>query len=67
MTTGFPELVLGDVLMAPFVTYAAAALLAFLVIRPFLYLLAFDRVFANPAAAQVCVYVIILAAFIVVL
>lgn len=63
--TGYPELVIGGVLMSPFVTYAAAALAIMLALRPVLRRLAFDRAFANPPAANLCLYVLVLAALIV--
>lgn len=61
----FPELTIGDVLLAPFVTYAVAALFIYLLLRPILRLVAFDRLFANPPVAQLSLYVVILASLIV--
>lgn len=65
MMQTFPELVIGGVLVAPFVLYAGVALVVFLVLRPVLALIGFDRVFANPPVAQLSVYVLILAVLIV--
>lgn len=65
MMQTFPELTIGDVLVAPFVLYAVAAMLIYLVLRPVLRLVAFDRLFANPPLAQLSLYVVILAALIV--
>ena len=65
MMQRFPELTVGGVLVAPFVLYAAVALVLFLLIRPLLTLVAFDRVFANPPVAQLSLYVLILAVLIV--
>ena len=65
MVHDFPELVAGDVLVAPFVTYAAAALVVFLLLRPVLRRLSFESCFSNPPAAVLCVYVAILAVLIV--
>ena len=65
MMQRFPELTVGGVLVAPFVLYAAVALVIFLLIRPLLTLVAFDRVFANPPVAQLSLYVLILAVLIV--
>ncbi len=65
MMQTFPELTIGDVLIAPFVTYAIAALLIYLMLRPVLQLVAFDRLFANPPVAQLSLYVVILASLIV--
>ncbi|RYB04609.1 DUF1656 domain-containing protein [Lichenibacterium ramalinae] len=63
--TGYPELAVGGVLMAPFVGYAVAALAILLVLRPLLRLVAFDRAFFNPPVANLCLYVLVLAALIV--
>lgn len=65
MMQTFPEVVIGGVLMAPFVLYAGAALLVYLLLRPLLYLIQFDRVFSNPPAAELSLYVVILALLIV--
>lgn len=56
----FHELVLGGVLVAPFITYAIAALLALLLIRPLLRFVGFPRVFSNSALAELSLYVTIL-------
>jgi hypothetical protein len=60
MTHDFPELVIGGVLIAPFVTYAAMALVLFLLLRPVLRLVRFESIFSNPPIALLCVYVTIL-------
>jgi hypothetical protein len=65
MMQTFPEIVVGGVLIAPFVLYAALALVVFLLLRPILAFVAFDRFFANPPVAQLGLYVLILAALIV--
>ena len=65
MMQTFPELTVGDVLIAPFVSYSVAALLIYLLLRPVLRLVAFDRLFANPPVAQLSLYVVILASLIV--
>ena len=65
MMHGFPELTIGGVLIAPFITYATAALLIFVALRPLLHLIAFDRAFINPPLAELSLYVIVLAALIV--
>jgi len=57
----FLELVIGDVLVAPFVIYAAGTLAIFVMLRPFLRLVAFNRVFINPPIAELSLYVMILA------
>ena len=65
MTHGFPELVIGGVLIAPFVTYAAAALVLMVLLRPLLRLVGFEQAFGNPAAALLGLYVMILASLII--
>ena len=65
MMHGFPELTIGGVLVAPFVTYAVAAIAIFAVLRPFLHLVGFNRAFSNPAIAELSLYVLILALLIV--
>lgn len=63
--TGYPELVIGGVLVSPFVGFAAAALAIALALRPVLRRIAFDRAFANPSLAGLCLCVLVLAALIV--
>ena len=65
MTHSFSELTIGGVLVAPFVMYAGAAIAIFAVLRPFLHLVAFDRVFSNPPVAELSLYVLILGLLIV--
>lgn len=65
MMQTFPDIVIGGVLVAPFVLYAAVALIVVLLFRPLLALVAFDRLFANPPVVQLSLYVLILAALIV--
>ncbi|MCP3398695.1 DUF1656 domain-containing protein [Bradyrhizobium sp. CCGB20] len=57
MTNTYRELVVGGVLIAPIVSYAATALLAFLLLRPVLRLARFTRFFSNPSLAELCLYV----------
>jgi hypothetical protein len=61
----FPELVIGGVLIAPFVSYTAAALVLFMLLRPVLRLIRFEGLFSNPPIALLCVYVTIVAVLIV--
>lgn len=61
----FHELTIGGVLVSPFVVYAGAALAILLALRPFLRLMRFERVFANPPLAEAGLYVCILALLIV--
>ena len=65
MTHGFPELVVGGVLIAPFVTYALAALVILGLLRPVLLLVNFESVFSNPPVALLSLYVTVLATLIV--
>lgn len=61
----FHELTIGGVLVSPFIVYAALALAILLVVRPFLRLMRFERIFANPPLAEAGIYVCILALLIV--
>jgi hypothetical protein len=65
MIHGFPELVIGGVLIAPFVSYALAALALFFLVRPALSLVNFEAAFSNPPLALLCIYIAILAILIV--
>ena len=65
MMHAFPELVIGGVLIAPFVSYAGVALVLFLLLRPVLQLVRFEDLFSQPPVALLCVYVAILAMLIV--
>jgi len=56
----FSELIVGDVLVAPFISYAVAALAVFLALRPILHLCGFDKLFSNPGLAELSLYVTIL-------
>jgi hypothetical protein len=56
----FTELVIGDVLVAPFVGYAVMALAIVLALRPVLRLCRFGELFSRPAVAEVSLYVTIL-------
>ncbi|MGY2052660.1 DUF1656 domain-containing protein [Methylobacterium sp. JK268] len=61
------DLALGGVLVAPFVAYAAGALLLLLGLRPILRLIRFERVFANPPLAEAGLYLCLLALLIVII
>ena len=65
MMHSFPELTIGGVLVAPFVMYAGAAIVIFVLLRPLLHLVAFDRAFSHPPVAELSLYVLILALLIV--
>jgi hypothetical protein len=60
MTHAFSELVVDGVLLAPFVTYAVAALAMFLILRPILSLSGFAKLFSHPSIAELSLYVTIL-------
>jgi hypothetical protein len=60
MTHTFGELVIGGVLVAPFVTYAVAALFIILAIRPVLHIVGFSSLFSNPSIAELSLYATIL-------
>lgn len=57
MTHTYRELVLDGVLVAPIVSYAAMALLLFLLLRPLLHLAGLSRLFSNPSLAELSLYV----------
>ncbi|MDP4025933.1 DUF1656 domain-containing protein [Methylobacterium sp. NEAU 140] len=67
MSGTFHELVLGGVLVSPFVTYVAAALAVFLLLRPVLARVGFEDLFSAPPVALLSLYVVILALLIVLL
>ncbi|MBV9289889.1 MAG: DUF1656 domain-containing protein [Hyphomicrobiales bacterium] len=60
MMHSFSELIVGDVLVAPFIVYALTALAIFLALRPILRVCGFDKLFSNPAIAELSLYVTIL-------
>jgi len=45
------------VLIAPIVSYAAIALMLFLLLRPLLHFVGFSRFFSNPSLAELSLYV----------
>lgn len=65
MNQTFHELVVGGVLISPFVTYAAGALVLFLSMRPLLARVGFERLFSAPPVAMASLYVVILTLLIV--
>ena len=60
MAHTFPELVVGGVLFAPFVTHLMAALVLILVLRPLLHLVGFARMFSHASVAELSLYVTVL-------
>jgi hypothetical protein len=61
MTQTFDEFVLGDVLLTPFVLYAAAALLILLVCRLVVMIGGINRRVSIPPIGLLCLYVVLLA------
>jgi hypothetical protein len=57
MTNTYRELVIGGVLIAPIVSYAATALLIFLLLRPLLHLVGFSRFFSSPHVVELSLYI----------
>jgi len=60
MAHTFVELVVGGILVAPFVTYLVASLAVILVLRPLLHVAGFEKMFSHPAIAQLSLSVTIL-------
>jgi hypothetical protein len=60
MAHSFRELIIGGVLVAPFITYAVVALFVVLLIRPLLRFVGVLRIFSNAAIAELSLYVTIL-------
>lgn len=65
MTHRFAEIVVGGVLVAPFLGYAVAALILYLMVRPLLRGSGAYGLFAAVPVVEVCLYVCVLAAVIV--
>ena len=60
MAHTFAELVVGGVLFAPFVTYLVMALVVIIVLRPFLHVVGFAKMFSHTAIAELSLYVTVL-------
>ena len=60
MAHTFPELVIGGVLLAPFVTYLATALVVIIVLRPLLHVIGFAKMFSHASVAELSLYVTVL-------
>jgi len=56
----FPELVVGDVVVAPFIVYALTAFAIFVALRPIMHLCGFEKLLSNPGLAELSLYVTIL-------
>ena len=65
MLNTYPELRVGGVFIAPFVTYAAAALILFIPLRFVLPRTPIHRLFIASPVVELCGYVLILAALII--
>jgi len=59
MAHTFAELVVGGVLLPPFVTYLVAALVLIVVLRPLLHVVGFAKMFSHASVAELSLYVII--------
>lgn len=59
MTQTYRELVIGGVLVAPVVSYAAVTIVILVVLRPALHLIGFSRLFSNPPVAELSLYIVI--------
>lgn len=64
MTRDFHELVIGGVMFAPFLTYAVAALVVIVLLRPVLHFIGFAKAFSHVSIAEFSLYVSILGALI---
>jgi hypothetical protein len=60
MSHAFPELVIGGILLAPFATYLAMALVVIIVLRPLLHVVGFAKMFSHASIAELSLGVIIL-------
>lgn len=60
MAHTFSELVIGGVLLAPFVTYLVMTLVVVMVLRPLLHAVGFAKMFSHPSIAELSLGVTIL-------
>ena len=60
MAHTFPELIIGGVLVAPFVTYLMTTLLVIIVLQPLLHVAGFAKMFSHAPIAELSLYVTIL-------
>jgi Protein of unknown function (DUF1656) len=60
MAHTFEELVVGGVLVAPFVTYLVAAFVVIVLLRPILHIVGFAKIFTHAPIAELSLYVTIL-------
>jgi Protein of unknown function (DUF1656) len=59
MTHSYRELVIGGVLIAPLLSYAAATIAIIVILRPVLHLVGFSNLFSNPPVAELSLYIAI--------
>ena len=59
MAHAFPELIIGGVLVAPFVTYLLTALVVAIVLRPLLHVVGFAKMFSHASVAELSLSVVI--------
>jgi hypothetical protein len=60
MAHTFSELIVGGVLLAPFVTYLVMTLVVIIVLRPLLHVVGFTKMFIHPSIAELSLGVTIL-------
>jgi len=60
MAHTFPELVIGGVLLAPFVSYLVMAFIVIIVLRPLLHVVGFAKIFSHASVAELSLCVAIL-------
>ncbi|MCC8969732.1 DUF1656 domain-containing protein [Bradyrhizobium sp. Cham227] len=60
MAHTFSELVVGGVLLAPFVTYLVVMLVVIIVLRPLLHVIGFANMFSHAPLAELSLYVTVL-------
>ncbi|MGY3578825.1 DUF1656 domain-containing protein [Bradyrhizobium sp. USDA 4504] len=67
MAHTFPELVIGGVLLAPFVTYLLITLVVAIVLRPLLHVVGFAKLFSHAPVAELSLLVTVLCLLILLL
>jgi uncharacterized protein DUF1656 len=60
MAHTFPELVIGGVLLTPFVTYLVMTLMVIVVLRPLLHVVGFAKMFSHASVAELSLGVAVL-------
>jgi hypothetical protein len=60
MAHTFPELAIEGVLLPPFVTYSATALVVIIVLRPLLHVVGLAKVFSHASVAELSLYLTVL-------